>query len=81
MNGHYASVEADILLLVYRNYLLRIGEHNVRRNKLVHYLMNSPTEPAELQEVAEQGYELVKQLDNKVKSVNQYFDKKIGDLS
>ncbi len=81
MNVHYASVEADILLLVYRNYLLRIGEQNVRRNKLVHYLMNSPTAPEELQAAAEEGYELVKQLDNKVKSVNQYFDKKIVDLS
>ena len=49
------------------------------RNNLVHCLMNSPTEPTELQEVAEEGYELVKQLDNKVKSVNLYFDNKNGN--
>ena len=30
MNVHYASVEADILLLVYRNYLLLVIKQNSR---------------------------------------------------
>ena len=58
-----------------------LDKWRVRRNKLVHYLMNSPTASEELQAAAEEGYELVKQLDNKVKSVNQYFDKKNGNRS
>ncbi|MBR1563266.1 MAG: hypothetical protein IJ645_08675 [Ruminococcus sp.] len=53
----------------------KLDKWRVRRNNLVHYLMNNPTSPDELQAVAEEGYELVKTLDNKVKSVNNYFDK------
>lgn len=54
----------------------RIDKWRMHRNDLVHYLMNSPTAPDELQAVAEEGYEIVKVLDNKVKSVNRYFDKR-----
>lgn len=53
----------------------RIDAWRVRRNDLVHYLMNSPTATDELQAVAEEGYEIVKLLDNKAQSVNRYFDK------
>lgn len=52
-----------------------IDKWRVRRNELVHYLMNCPTAPDELQAVAEEGNELLRILDNKVKSVNKYFDK------
>ena len=53
-----------------------IDKWRVCRNNLVHYLMNSPTESDELKALAEEGNELVTILDNKVKSVNRYFEKK-----
>ena len=46
-----------------------------KRNKLVHYLMNTPNDTEQLKELAEQGQELVRILDSKVKSANKIFDK------
>ncbi|MGN0584377.1 MAG: hypothetical protein ACI4JD_02875 [Ruminococcus sp.] len=56
--------------------LKSIDDWRIHRNNLVHYLMNSPTSIDELQAVAEEGCDIVKVLDNKVKSVNCFFDKK-----
>lgn len=53
----------------------KIDDWRERRNKLVHYLMNVQTSHEELQLLAEEGLEIVKTLDNKVQSVNRYFDR------
>ncbi|MCR4645195.1 MAG: hypothetical protein K5695_07285 [Oscillospiraceae bacterium] len=46
----------------------------VKRNKLVHVLMKNQSDAPELRLIAEEGRELVRQLDNAVKNVNKQFD-------
>ena len=47
-----------------------------RRDAYIHSLMKNPYCEEDAREIAEEGNEIVRQLDNKVKSVNRIFDKK-----
>lgn len=50
-----------------------------KRNKLIHALIKQPYDAGNLRDMANEGNELVKKLDNKVRSVNKYFDKQMKD--
>lgn len=49
------------------------------RDKLIHALARIKYDDESVRNVAERGAELVRILDNKVRSVNEYFDKKTGE--
>lgn len=55
-----------------------IFEWKENRNRLVHCLANLPYEDGRLEEIATVGKELVRRLENSVKSLNRYFDKQEG---
>lgn len=52
-----------------------IKEWKNKRNALVHDLMNDCSGVTELEEIAIEGAELVRVFENKVKSVNNYFNR------
>ena len=45
------------------------------RDRLIHALARIPYDSEEVKEIAERGQELVNTLDNRVRSINRYFDK------
>ena len=45
------------------------------RDRLIHALARIPYDSEEVKEIAERGQELINKLDNKVRSVNRYYDK------
>ena len=48
------------------------------RDRLIHALARIPYDNEEVKEIAERGQELVNTLDNIVRSVNRYYDKRVG---
>ena len=53
----------------------RIHDWRRERNRLIHALLGQKTTTEDFKQAAEEGYELVKQFDNKVACLNRYFDK------
>ena len=64
-----------IMKKITSDFLDELKSWSNKRNRLVHALAKMPYCNDSLKEVALEGNELVKIFDNKVKSVNNYFDK------
>lgn len=56
--------------------IVQIQDWRVKRNDLIHDLMNMSVEEEELQELVEQGKKLMDIFDNRIKSVTNYLLKK-----
>ena len=51
-----------------------------QRDQLIHALLTLKTSTEQFEALAEEGNLLIKQFDNKVSSLNRYFDKKAREI-
>lgn len=63
------------------DFLTEIEEWKRQRDKMVHDLADLPYDPETVKSIAEHGKEVVRQLDNKVKSINRYLKKQKEESS
>lgn len=59
-------------------FLQKIEDWKRNRDQLIHALAKVPYDNERIKEIATEGQEIVRVLDNKVKSLNSYFDKKLS---
>ena len=75
LRGNPAFVTPYVRKRITLELIDEIDEWRDERNTLIHKLAKIPYDYDSIKEIAERGQMLVNMLDNKVKSVNRYFDK------
>lgn len=75
MRSHQAFVVPYVRKRITFELLDQITDWKRERDKLIHALAKTPYDPESIKTIAENGQELVRILNNKVKSVNNYHRK------
>ena len=76
MQGSGAFTQSYVRKRITLELLDDINEWKCQRDALIHALAKQQYDGERLRGIALEGNELIKTLDNKVRSVNKYFDKK-----
>lgn len=64
----------NIRKYITKELLDKINVWRIKRNKLIHDLINSPYTNEQIELIAKEGYDLVKTLNNKSTQANKYLD-------
>ena len=75
MRGNQAFSNSYVRKRITLELLDDIYEWKQERDRLIHALAKIPYNHESIKDIAERGQEIVRVLDNKVKSVNHYYDK------
>lgn len=75
METHSAFTNPYVRKRITQELVSELRTWKTDRNKLVHDLAKIPYNHDSIKEIAERGQDLARILDNKVKSVNRYYDK------
>jgi len=75
LHDHSAFIVPYVRKRITLELLDRVTEWKRKRDALIHALAKTPYEPDALKEIAEEGQLIARELGNKVKSVNNYYDR------
>lgn len=70
-----AFVDKNIRKRISLSLIKELDDWREKRNRLIHKLASIPFDYAEVKDIAENGKELARKIDNSVRSVNYYIDK------